>query len=58
MNGVGNKVGINIRIVKCPVCNERQPFIRKPKGIYEILWGGYTCNNCGCKMDKYGKKRS
>ncbi len=49
--------GVNLNTVYCPVCNKQQPKIRKPKGWKEILWGGYTCENCGCKMDKYGKER-
>ncbi len=50
-------MSINLNTVYCPVCKKQQPKIRKPKGWKEILWGGYTCENCGCKMDKYGKER-
>ena len=50
-------VGINLKTVKCPRCRTEQPKIRFPKGWKEILWGGYTCHNCGCKMDKYGTER-
>jgi len=49
--------GINLRTVHCPKCETEQPKIRKPKGWKEILWGGYSCANCGCKMDKYGTER-
>ncbi len=52
-----SQIGFNIEKVKCPVCGEEQNMIRKPKGLYEILWGGYTCKKCGRKMDKFGKKR-
>ncbi len=48
---------VNIKTVHCPKCNEIQHTIRKPKGMYEVLWGGYTCANCGCKMDKFGEER-
>ena len=47
----------NLKRVNCPKCNAEQPKIRKPKGWQEILWGGNTCKNCGCKMDKHGKER-
>ena len=50
-------LGINLKTVNCPKCQTEQPKIRKPKGWKEILWGGQTCNNCGCKMDKYGTER-
>ena len=43
---------INLKTVTCP-----KPKTKQPKGWKEILWGGYTCNNCSCKMDKYGTKR-
>ncbi len=46
--------GVNLKSVNCPRCKALQSKIRKPKGWREILWGGYTCKNCGCKMDKYG----
>lgn len=49
-------LGINLKPVYCPKCNTEQPKIRKPKGWNEILWGGYTCSNCDCKMDKYGEE--
>ena len=57
MNKITSKIGITFNPVKCPICHQEQPYIRKPKGLYEILWGGYTCKNCGCRMDKYGRKR-
>lgn len=48
--------GVNTEKVKCPKCGQEQPKIRIPKGIKEALWGGWTCENCGCKMDKYGNE--
>ena len=48
--------GINLKKVNCPQCKIEQPVIRKPKGWREILFGGYTCKVCGCKMDKFGEK--
>jgi len=49
--------GINLKTVNCPKCKTEQPKIRKPKGWKEILFGGNTCEKCGCRMDKYGKER-
>lgn len=42
----------------CPRCATRLPMIRKPTSQEEILWGGWTCPNCGCKVDKYGRERA
>ncbi|MEZ5009603.1 MAG: hypothetical protein R2753_15765 [Chitinophagales bacterium] len=52
-----NKFKVNLKVVHCPECNAEQPRVRKPQGMHEILWGGSTCKNCGCKMDRFGKKR-
>jgi hypothetical protein len=57
MTSLESKIGINLKNVHCPVCGELQPKIRKPKGLYEILWGGNTCERCCCKMNKFGKER-
>jgi len=51
------KFGINLISVKCPKCGMKVPFIRKPKSRYEIFWGGWTCENCGTKLDKWGRNR-
>jgi hypothetical protein len=52
-----NKLKINLKTIHCPKCDKEQPKVRKPKGWTEILWGGNTCENCGCKMDRFGKER-
>lgn len=49
--------GINLKGVTCPKCGLEQPNVRIPKSWKEAIWGRYTCSNCGCKMDKYGKER-
>jgi len=51
-----DKLGVNLDKVNCPKCGKEQASIRLPKGKEEILWGGWTCPNCGCKMDKFGKE--
>ena len=42
----------------CPRCGTKLPMIRKPTSADEALWGGWTCPNCGAKVDKYGKERA
>jgi|RhiMetdeSRZDD1v2_1073273.scaffolds.fasta_scaffold3747727_2 hypothetical protein len=41
----------------CPRCGAPLPLIRKPASGEEALWGGWTCEKCGCKVDKYGRER-
>lgn len=43
--------------VKCPNCDYVLPRIRVPKSLKQILWGGWTCSNCGQETDKWGKAR-
>ena len=52
------KWGINVKPVFCPNCGKQAPRIRKATSMEETLWGGWTCTNCGCKMDKWGEKRT
>lgn len=49
--GIGAVVGAH-----CPRCGGRLPAIRKPSSMRETLWGGATCPQCGCKIDKYGRE--
>ena len=53
----GKNFGINLKRVTCPKCGLEQPNVKILKSWEEALFGGYTCSHCGCKMDKYGKKR-
>jgi len=50
------KMGVNLEVVACPQCGEIVPKIRKPANTKQLLWGGWTCSNCGAEMDKYGTK--
>lgn len=50
------QIGVNFSRVYCPDCGEKMPLLRVPKSLREILYGGWSCNSCGCEMDKYGKK--
>lgn len=48
--------GINFSLPNCPVCDERVPSFRTPTSLNQAFWGGWTCQNCGCEMDKWGKE--
>lgn len=41
---------------KCPQCGAQQPVFRVPKDWRQLLFGGWTCKKCGCRMDRTGKK--
>lgn len=55
------KMGINVQAlvnpINCPKCGQVLPRFRTPKGFSEMLWGGWTCPNCGTKFDKWGKEK-
>jgi len=51
-----NRWGINLRPVNCPCCQATVPQVRKAKSVREALWGGGTCDKCGCQMDKWGRQ--
>lgn len=51
------KMGVNLKEIKCPKCGAIFPKIRKPQNISQALWGGWTCQNCGCETDKYGNEK-
>jgi len=51
------KWGINRETVFCAKCRTRQPKIRIPRNSHQLMWGGWSCSECGCEMDKYGQSR-
>jgi hypothetical protein len=51
-----NRWGINLHPVNCPRCGNSMPCVRKPKSRTQALWGGGTCETCGCEMDKWGRE--
>ena len=53
---VKNGWGVNLKPVTCPCCNRTMPKVRSPKSLREALWGGGTCTNCGCEVDKWGRQ--
>lgn len=40
----------------CPECGTPAPKVRKPANRRQTLWGGWTCEECGCEMDRKGRK--
>ena len=42
----------------CPDCGDALPKFRRPRNWRQRLWGGWTCPNCGCEVDRKGKKVS
>jgi hypothetical protein len=48
--------GINTGRPDCPKCGEPVSLApRVPKSWRQALWGGWTCKECGCEMDKWGR---
>jgi hypothetical protein len=37
----------------CPRCAAPLPIFRKPASASQMMWGGWTRPQCGCKIDKY-----
>lgn len=50
------KWGFNMTPTNCPKCNAPLPAVRKPTTFKQGLWGGWTCQKCGCEVDKWGKE--
>lgn len=54
--GEGSKMGFNLSAdLKCPLCDEPFPALRRPKNFREMMWGGWTCGKCGAELDKWLK---
>ena len=52
------RFGINFGKPKCSECAESIPLVvRIPKTPYQVLWGGWTCENGGLELDKWGNAR-
>jgi hypothetical protein len=39
----------------CPHCAAELPAYRRPTSLQQALWGGWTCPNCGCDIDRRGQ---
>src|SRR5262249_49329616 len=50
------KWAINGPATFCPNCDEAAPTVRKPANFQQALWGGWTCRECGCEYDKWGRR--
>jgi hypothetical protein len=48
-------MGINTRSVACPTCLTGLPIIRFPMSLRQVLFGGWTCNQCGTETDMWGR---
>jgi hypothetical protein len=51
-----NRWGINLESNYCPRCKQPMPRVSRPASLNEALWGGGTCQRCGCKLDKWGRE--
>ena len=51
------RFGLNFRGARCAECGKKAPTVRAPKNLYEMLWGGWTCEKCGQENDKWGDAR-
>lgn len=51
------KIGLTTQTVYCPDCGQKAPMIRKPMNLRQLLWGGWTCRECACEFDRYGKEQ-
>jgi hypothetical protein len=51
-----NNWSINLETIKCPECDSKQPALRIPENLEQLMFGGWNCENCSCKMDKHGNK--
>lgn len=56
MGGNKKKWDINLDDVKCPKCGAKQPALRIPENLEQLIFGGWNCEKCSCKMDKHGEK--
>src|SRR5947209_2203424 len=54
IRGRGN-FGINLKPAVCTQCGTPAPAIRKPANRRQMLWGGWTCAECGYELDKWGR---
>jgi hypothetical protein len=41
--------------MNCPRCGARRPLFSWPPSWRHVLWGGWTCRQCGCEIDFLGR---
>lgn len=53
------RMNIKLRSQPCPRCGqvlgEKKPGARN---MTQVIWGGWTCPECGCDVDRHGKERA
>jgi len=54
--GKNRKMGLNFDQTSCPECSRQLPRIRRPENLRQMLWGGWTCPDCGKEFDKWMKE--
>jgi len=48
--------GINTATeMECPGCHRMHGQIRIPRNLRQMLWGGFTCGQCGFEVDKWNR---
>ena len=55
-NQTKSRWGVHLHTINCPHCSHEQPTLRKPTNIQQAAWGGWTCEECGTQMDKWGRQ--
>ena len=63
--GLGLAIGLGLVLAvmvlrrrNCPRCIAALPGLRKPADAHEALLGGWTCRNCGAKLDRSARLRT
>jgi hypothetical protein len=42
--------------IVCARCGWKLPYVRIPRSFRQLIWGGWTCSNCGAELDYSGKE--
>lgn len=48
--------GVNLRRLACPRCDAKLPRLLYPGTLRQAMSGGFTCPECGCVVDKWGRQ--
>ena len=44
------------RSYNCKRCGAKLPYQRTPRNFRQLMWGGWTCSNCGAELDSSGNE--
>ena len=47
--------GLNFSTPDCRHCHAAMPVVRVPTNVRQMMWGGWTCPECGLEVDKWGE---